>query len=643
MSNRKLFRENAYYILGLDTSASSKEINNRADEITRYLQIDEIPEYDSDIPFWKPERTIDSVNKAKQRLSDGKKKISEMFFWFTIEDDADEAAMEAIQNEDIESAISIWKSKQEVNINGYAEERNLATLFSIGLSETEEEYDGYLTSSILYWREIFSAETQWNQFKEIYKLYDDVGYSEAILNDFRNKAEKIIADFYADIAKAKNDNNIYVEYQEYFDTKSDNFEKEIVEPLLIRLQGIGNSLGESIIFDESKNKLTDASFEELTKSIKDALKIDEKIDELIPEEKSYGNTTVITDEVGEQFRTASVQVFNGIDIAVADRDYALSQDLLSAAIEIGRSRALVNRLQDDIEQSSALREEAVTSESKRNEFNLLMAKFKIAMDAHNFTEAYSIVCRLLEFPMSTRDKFALTELKNKLQLAAISSEQKKSRGIGCIVAIIIVVVIAILIFHPWGGNTSTNTSNYTTDGTQTPVVAEESEPTIDTSTSDVEDSQPPKVELKEKTLPKSGKTWYLGSKDVKAENKGQVNSGSYSSIYITVPSNGENYYVLAKYSVDGGAYEPMKAILIRSGKTEELRLPQWTNADYMLYYASGTTWYGRKNLFGDETQYSKADTVFTSDDILNSNWEIKLISQVGGNLSESAASPSDFQ
>jgi hypothetical protein len=300
----------------------------------------------------------------------------------------------------------------------------------------------------------------------------------------------------------------------------------------------------------------------------------------------------------------------------------------------------MDELHNDKEQSKAIRKEAQAIAKENKEVEGLIEKFKTAMDTRNYPEAYTIVCKLLERPLSDRDRATLTALKTKLEAASLYAQEtyrpsQPSSNIGCIIVGVIVVIIIILVaFSSCGSSGSTDESQQTSsvveDVVEDNVVAEE--------------TPAPNAGLTEKDLPKSGKTWYLGKKDEKAENKAQVKSGSYGSIYITVPDDGENYYVLAKYSVNSGDYVPTKAILIRSGGKEELRLPDWDNTNYELYYASGVTWYGRTHLFGDETQYSKADTIFTPDDIgREQSWEVELVKQIGGNLSTSSADAEDFQ
>ena len=50
-------KNNAYHILGLDTSASEKELLKRSKEIINRIKIDDTPEYDLDLGMFEDFRT----------------------------------------------------------------------------------------------------------------------------------------------------------------------------------------------------------------------------------------------------------------------------------------------------------------------------------------------------------------------------------------------------------------------------------------------------------------------------------------------------------------------------------------------------------------------------------------------------------
>lgn len=75
-----ILRNNAYHILGLDISASEKDVLKRSKEIINRLKVDDVPRYDIDLGLFEDFRTEDGAKDALQRLQAPKKRIKEYFF-----------------------------------------------------------------------------------------------------------------------------------------------------------------------------------------------------------------------------------------------------------------------------------------------------------------------------------------------------------------------------------------------------------------------------------------------------------------------------------------------------------------------------------------------------------------------------------
>ena len=80
-------KDNAYHVLGLSAAATSKQILQRSNEIVQRLKIDDVPEYELDIPAFNNNRTEEAVKDALRRLQAPKSRLREYFFWFRIADD----------------------------------------------------------------------------------------------------------------------------------------------------------------------------------------------------------------------------------------------------------------------------------------------------------------------------------------------------------------------------------------------------------------------------------------------------------------------------------------------------------------------------------------------------------------------------
>ena len=77
-------KNNAYNILGLDTTANERDILRRSKEIINRLKIDDVPEYDLDIEFFKNLRTEESVKEAIQKLQTPKSRSKSVSFGFNL-------------------------------------------------------------------------------------------------------------------------------------------------------------------------------------------------------------------------------------------------------------------------------------------------------------------------------------------------------------------------------------------------------------------------------------------------------------------------------------------------------------------------------------------------------------------------------
>jgi hypothetical protein len=61
-------KDNAYHVLGLSGTATTKQILQRSNAIVQRLKIDDVPDYELDIPAFKNNRTEEAVKDALRRL-----------------------------------------------------------------------------------------------------------------------------------------------------------------------------------------------------------------------------------------------------------------------------------------------------------------------------------------------------------------------------------------------------------------------------------------------------------------------------------------------------------------------------------------------------------------------------------------------
>jgi hypothetical protein len=98
---------------------------------------------------------------------------------------------------------------------------------------------------------------------------------------------------------------------------------------------------------------------------------------------------------------------------------------------------------------------------------------------------------------------------------------------------------------------------------------------------------------------------------------------------------GANYFVKLE---DAVTHEPIQTFFVRGGQTMQSNVPF---GNFILKYATGSSWCGEIDTFGTETAFHKADVVFrfyrqnTDDGYVMIGNTIELILQANGNLETS--------
>ena len=231
MSN--LIKNNAYRILGLDSSANQKDVLKRYKEIINRLKIDDYPEYDLDINLPEKFRTEESVNDALKKLQNIKNNLTEYFFWFNIADTVDENAFDYLQYNDATSyseAVLVWKNASDTEIStGLLYKKNLTLLYCLML--LNEENDIYLKESLSNWKEIIDSDKFWTTFEKSYAINNDQTINSDIIFDFRENIVKYISDIYHDLYLQHGNKKYVKDFQDVFGTLGEKTEENLLKPI----------------------------------------------------------------------------------------------------------------------------------------------------------------------------------------------------------------------------------------------------------------------------------------------------------------------------------------------------------------------------------------------------------------------------
>lgn len=249
-------RDNAYHILGLTGTATAKQILQRCNEIVQRLKIDDLPEYDLDIPAFKGYRTEDSAKDALRRLQSPKARLREYFFWFRIADDIDRKAADRLAKRDLEGAIAIWQAAPDDQTNaGFGHKRNMALALSISLLSGTNP-PGRIEASLSTWAGLLEAPKFWKAVSDDYKQDAELLSDEALV-DFRQNAARDLSDIYAEIQETRGGGDFVYRFQQVFSARGKKIEEKILNPVFQAVQAAIEQLeqvklGETDDYDSAK-------------------------------------------------------------------------------------------------------------------------------------------------------------------------------------------------------------------------------------------------------------------------------------------------------------------------------------------------------------------------------------------------------
>jgi len=244
-----IIENNAFRILGLDSSANQKEILKRYKEIINRLKIDDFPDYDLDLNLPRDLRTEESVNDALKRLQNPKSNVVESFFWLQIRDTVDENALNDLRNNNLDSAILTWKNASEIeNSTAFFYKKNLNLLYCLSLKN--EENDDFLNESIVNWNEIIKSDKFWKLFEKTHEINNERETNTDLINDFRNNVGKQISDIYAELYQKYMNPKYIKNFQEIIGAQGEKTEKTLLKPIH---QSIYDTIEELKKIDFEKN------------------------------------------------------------------------------------------------------------------------------------------------------------------------------------------------------------------------------------------------------------------------------------------------------------------------------------------------------------------------------------------------------
>ena len=309
-----LLENNAYRVLGLNVTASPKDILRRYKEIINRLKIGDCPKYDLDIGLSENFRNESIVKDALKELQSPKSSIKEYFFWFQLFNANDERAQNYLIKGEFSKAIQIWKALSEnKNTISFFYKKNLAVIYCLLLMK--EDNQEYFKDSISIWNELINSEEFWSAFSKTYSAQNELITSQENISSFRNSVIKDISDIYADLGQIHKNPRYIKGFQEVFGSYGEKTEKTLLQPLYQKINDKINELKKINIVSEDKqysNVIDERREQDTINEIDNVIKALQENFQELRKNGLYENakSRIVRDHTAEAIREKSVELFN---------------------------------------------------------------------------------------------------------------------------------------------------------------------------------------------------------------------------------------------------------------------------------------------------------------------------------------------
>ncbi len=305
-SRPDIYRINAFRISGLNVNATTREISNQVQKNQMMEKYGGKTDYHkSPFPI-EPPPDIDKLRQALHRLRDPETRIIDEFFWFwphSLDSLVRDHALEALTNNDIKAAESLWINYEATLTESNVSRHNLAVLSHLlvldlelnGNVLTEEERtkrDKLWKDTFKRWKLLLEHEGFWSRLTARVRQMDDPRLTTGFVKRLRESLPHAILQINASLALKAAEAGDKSEAGRHIDLmKNSEFGKDVVSqvlkhvanPLRTRIKVICKSLSDETYPDkkselEGCKKLLNQT-KELLSSIDILLKDDNTIKE----------------------------------------------------------------------------------------------------------------------------------------------------------------------------------------------------------------------------------------------------------------------------------------------------------------------------------------------------------------------------
>lgn len=333
-----MLKNNAYHILGLDSTASQKDILHRDKELLAHIKMGDIPSYPLDVDIVEIPRTESTVKRALQDLQSPKNGMKDFFFWFHLADEIDEKAFAALKDKKYEEAFAAWKGASKTNsAKSFFYKKNLVILETLLLTVKDDTTS--LKHTLDLWKSIIDSEKFWKFFEKAYEAQEHNSVTHEVFIAFRKRLPEYLSDIYADLYLTHKKTEYISEFKAKFNAEGEKFRRGILNPLYA-------SINENVEILEGMKVSEDgvADAEERTAVRKANADIQNGMTVL----QAFGfyddsQTKILRDRAATALRSIAIDVNNVLD------EHELAEEVAGMAGTLSGTEGLKKQIQDDLE------------------------------------------------------------------------------------------------------------------------------------------------------------------------------------------------------------------------------------------------------------------------------------------------------
>jgi len=362
MARPDIYRINAFRILGLPVSASSKESSSHIRNLDLIEKFGDMEQHESSFLMPSIAQDRDARREAQQRLLDPELRFIDEFFWFwplsldsTQENDE---TLVAIKQKDLSHALSVWEYHEIHGSEANVSVHNLAVFYhamALHMEHTEGEVKGILEEQVeqkrSYWQQAFSKwkrllseESFWKRVGERIRQLDDPRLTTDTAGRIREGLPKALLSINAMLAVKASETrdpkdmafHLAMIRQSGFDNAiAQEAMQRAVAPIRDRLKAMClHSAQEISNAPESGNKLA-------SNLINDTAPLLKSLDSLLVKGDSTRESS--HDEVASQVRSCLISFVNKTG------DWRAVSKIAKKSLTIAESPFITQKIKDDVE------------------------------------------------------------------------------------------------------------------------------------------------------------------------------------------------------------------------------------------------------------------------------------------------------